>query len=376
MTMKFRSLFLSALCGLAVSTAFTSCSDDDEYNPYEYGSSVALPEHRGLVLNEGSFQKNNASIAFFDAVMDTTTMAANDLYLIQNKKQLGDTGQDLISEDNNIYVSIYGSSYVAKLNKAGIEQTRRAFGNDLGQPRYMAECDGYIYVTTYGGYVVKLNANDLSVVAKVTVGKAAERIDEEDGILYVACGNTLDGVPDNRMFIIDTKNFTDNAVKLVDVCDNTQLVCASDKYVFIQGYGADWTNTPFWVYDIKSGKAEDTGLYATYAIATNDDNKAFAVYSKTIWSEDWTSSTTENTYFVYDASKKTKTDVTSKITSAASALANATIYSLSKGENGSFYITTSLYSAGNGTVYHFDSNYKLLGSFTSWGQNPKKVVVM
>ena len=198
MTMKFRSLFLSALCVLAVSTAFTSCSDDDEYNPYEYGSSVALPEHRGLVLNEGSFQKNNASIAFFDAVMDTTTMAANDLYLIQNKKQLGDTGQDLISEDINIYVTIYGSSYVAKLTKAGIEQTRRAFGNDLGKPRYMAECHGYIYVTTYGGYVVKLNANDLSVVAKVTVGKAAERIDEEDGILYVACGNTLDGVPDNR----------------------------------------------------------------------------------------------------------------------------------------------------------------------------------
>ena len=64
--MKFRSLFLSALCGLAVSTAFTSCSDD-KYDPFEYGSNVALPEHRGLVLNEGSYQKNNASIAFFGA---------------------------------------------------------------------------------------------------------------------------------------------------------------------------------------------------------------------------------------------------------------------------------------------------------------------
>ena len=28
--MKFRSLFLSVLCGLAVSSAFTSCSDDDD----------------------------------------------------------------------------------------------------------------------------------------------------------------------------------------------------------------------------------------------------------------------------------------------------------------------------------------------------------
>lgn len=370
--MKFRNLFLSALCGLAVSTAFTSCSDD-KYDPFEYGSNVALPEHRGLVLNEGSFQKNNASIAFFDAVMDTTTKAANDLYLIQNKKQLGDTGQDLIVEDNNIYVSVYGSSYVAKLNKAGIEQERKSFGSDLGQPRYLAECDGFIYVTTYGGYVVKLNANDLTEAGKVAVGPAAERIDEENGILYVACGNTLDYTADKRMFIIDTKNFTDAATKSVDVCDNTQIVCATDNYVFIQGYGSiDYTHTPLWVYDIKSGKAEDTGEYATHVIEGENDNKAFAVFSKT----DWETYETINTYFVYDASTKTKTDVTSKITSAASALANATIYSLSKGENGSFYITTSLYSAGNGTVYHFDSNYKLLGSFTSWGQNPKKVVVM
>ena len=99
--MKFRSLFLSALCGLAASTAFTSCSDDD-YDPFEYGSNVALPEHRGLVLNEGSYSKNNASISFFDATTDTTTTASNDLYFIQNKKQLGDTGQDIITEDNNI----------------------------------------------------------------------------------------------------------------------------------------------------------------------------------------------------------------------------------------------------------------------------------
>ena len=210
--MQFRSLFLSALCGLAVSTAFTSCSDD-KYDPIEYGSNVALPEHRGLVLNEGSYKLNNASISFFDAVEVTTTKATNDLFYIQSKKQLGDTSQDLFVEDNNIYVSIYGSSYVAKLNKAGFEQARREFGSDLGQPRYMAECDGNIYVTTYGGYVVKLNANDLSVVGKVKVGPAAERIDEEDGILYVACGNTLDYTPDNRMFIIDTKNVTDAAVK-------------------------------------------------------------------------------------------------------------------------------------------------------------------
>lgn len=371
--MKLRSLFLSALCGLAVTTAFTSCDDDDEYDPFEYGSQVALPEHRGLVLNEGTMNMNNTSISFFDAALDTTTAKANDLYLIQNRKQLGDTGQDIIEEDGNIYVSVHVSSYVAKLNKAGVEQVRREFGNDLGMPRYLAEHDGFVYVTTYGGYVVRLNANDLSVAGKVKVGQAAERIAEEDGILYVACGDSYDlGTQDNRMFIIDTRNFTDAGVKSLEVMNNTQMVAATDNYVFIQGYGADWVNTPLWVYDIKAQKAEDTGECATYVIETDDDNKALAVYSMT----DWTTYETINTFFVYDAAAKSKTDVTAKITAAASELAGATIYGLSEGDNGSFYVCTTQYAADNGTVYHFDRNCKLMGKFTSWGQNPKKVIVM
>lgn len=367
--MKFRSLFLSALCGLAVTAAFTSCSDDDDDVP---APPTAPEELQGLVLNEGSYGLNNASVSWFNALKDTTTSVTNDLYLLQNMKQLGDTGQDLIAADGSIYISMYGSSYITKLDKTGVELARREFGNDLGQPRYMAECDGYIYVSTYGGYVVKLNATDLSVAGKVTVGKAAERIDVENGILYLACGNSLDYTADNRMFIIDTKNFADAAVKHVKVCANTQLVNASASYVFIQGYGADWTNTPFWVYDIKNGKAEDTGLYATYAIATDDENTALAMYSMT----DWSTYTTTNTYFTYNAATKTKTDITAQIVKAVPELAGASVYGLCAGKDNSFYITTTLYASGNGTVYHFDSNYNLLGSFTSWGQNPKKVVVM
>lgn len=373
--MKFRSLFLSALCGLAVSTAFTSCSDD-KYDPFEYGSNVALPEHRGLVLNEGSFEKNNASIAFFDAVMDTTTKAANDLYLIQNKKQLGDTGQDLITYNNNIYVVVYGSNYIAKLNKAGIEQKRHSFAANHGQPRYVVAYEGYLYVTTAGGYIVKLEANSLQLEADCLIGKTPERIVEKDGILYVAIGNTYDPVNPligDAIAIVDTRKFNDSEMKKVTVMENTQLVAKCGNYIMVQGYGSiDFTHTPLWVYDIKSGKAEDTGEYATYVIEVNNGTEALVVFSET----DWNTYLTKNSFYFYNPATKTKTDVTSKITSAVSALANATIYSLSEGENGSFYITTSLYSADNGTVYHFDSNYKLLGSFTSWGQNPKKVVVM
>ena len=38
--------------------------------------------------------------------------------------KLGDTGQDMIKYNNNIYVSMYGSKYVYKLNEACVEQAR------------------------------------------------------------------------------------------------------------------------------------------------------------------------------------------------------------------------------------------------------------
>ena len=85
--MKFRSLFFTALCGMAVSAAMVSCSDDSGYDPYELGSQVALPEHRGFVLNEGTYKNNDASISFFDAVNDTASSKECDLYFVQNKKQ-------------------------------------------------------------------------------------------------------------------------------------------------------------------------------------------------------------------------------------------------------------------------------------------------
>ncbi|MDD5825185.1 MAG: hypothetical protein PUD14_04720, partial [Prevotellaceae bacterium] len=131
----------------------TSCSDDDEYDPFEYGSKIALPQHRGYVLNEGSYQKNNACISFFDAVADTTTSKEYDLFYVQNGKNLGDTGQDIITYKDNVYVIVYGSNYIVKLNKSGVEQCRHSFADNHGQPRYAVAVDDMIYVTTVGGYV-------------------------------------------------------------------------------------------------------------------------------------------------------------------------------------------------------------------------------
>ncbi len=51
----------------------------------------------------------------------------DDIFYKQNEAKLGDTGQDMIKYNNNIYVSMYGSKYVCKLNEACVEQARYSF---------------------------------------------------------------------------------------------------------------------------------------------------------------------------------------------------------------------------------------------------------
>lgn len=59
------------------------------------GSKVELPENRVYILNEGSYQKNNAGITYYDP--DKRNNVIDDIFYKQNEAKLGDTGQDMIN---------------------------------------------------------------------------------------------------------------------------------------------------------------------------------------------------------------------------------------------------------------------------------------
>lgn len=364
--MKFRSLFFAAVCGLLVSASLTSCSSDDEDNSWSEGSKVTMPHYRGFILNEGSSKKNNASLMAFDAAADTATLGQTDFFEVQNGKKVGDTGQSLLAYEGNLYMAVYGSSYISKMNGAGVEQKTFTCDDKVGQPRYMAAAGGYLYVTTYGGYVAKINANTLTLEDTVRVGKAPEVIVESNGVLYCANGSSIDGQEDHRLAVINENNF--KQVKYVDVASNTQKVVAMGDYVFVQSFGKDFVDTPLQQYNVKTGELKDLG-FATHMAVSGD--KLYYVYSKTNWS----TRVTVNTYFIYDPATGNTEDITAKVTSGAADLASATIYGLIVNPyDGSFYVTTTLYSKGNGTLYHFGSDWTFKSKFTTWGQNPNSVV--
>lgn len=359
--MKLRNIFYTILCGLAITTGFTACSDDEEeWNPTGQGSKIEMAQTRGFILNEGSYQLNNTHINYFNYATDG--IVTTDLYKTQNGKELGDTGQDLIEYDGNLYVVVYGSKYIAKLNGVGVEQCRYSFATDatIGDPRYAVGQGGYIYVTTYGGYVVKLNASDLSYVGKVQVGKNPEHIVESDGYIY--CTNSGWG-EDNRLSIINEKTFT---CENVEIMTNPDGIAVTDNgTIFIQGYGANY-EYPLQKYD-KSAKTATNIGNASSIVAYK--NILYVCYSQT----NWTTYETTNTFYTYNAQTNSKGD--SFLKDAPSELTTASVYGLSvNAKTGHIYVLVTNYTSGDGIVYHFDNNGKYVGKFSSGGQNPKKIV--
>ena len=116
--MKVRSLLVSMLCMLALSVSFASCSDDDDLLD-DSGSTVALPQVRAFFLNAGTQGANNANIAFY--APNGGADFIGDIFQKQNKAKLGDLGQTMIEYNECMYVAVYGSNYLVKLNAAGVE---------------------------------------------------------------------------------------------------------------------------------------------------------------------------------------------------------------------------------------------------------------
>lgn len=167
--LKIRSLLFSVCCMLAIGLSFTSCDNDEDDPLIDTGSTLTLPKTRVFILNAGIDEQNNAGMAFYAPNKDADFIA--DIFMKQNKKGLGDTGQDLIVYKNHMYVSVYRSQVLLKLNSAGVEEKRVAFSKSDGAPRQLVADNGKIYVTLYSGKVAKIDATTLDIEGYVEVGK-------------------------------------------------------------------------------------------------------------------------------------------------------------------------------------------------------------
>lgn len=363
--MRLRSLFFAGLCALATTVGFTSCSDDDDYDDsWKEGSKVDLPQYRAFVLSEGLYGKNNSHLFFVNPLTDEPY--ENDIYEYQNGKKLGDTANDMIEEDGYIYVVVNVSKRLIKLNGSGVELASYSFGDELGEPRNIVEEDGKLYVTTYGGYVARFDANTLAYEAKVKVDANPEEIIEHDGYLY--CVNSGLGTG-NTISAIEISTFGSSTS--YQTLDNPYSIFEEDDRIYVVAHGfydtTTWTSTPsvgiFYPSTHVTSLLE--GQHPTNVIAVGN-----TLYMATSVTSDWVNYTT--TF----SKCNVLTGETSewKLTNAPAELASGNVYMIEHNPyDGSFYIATSDY-ATDSPVYHFDSNGKYIGKFSAGGINANTMV--
>ena len=356
--MRTRSLLFTMLCSLILGISFTACSDDDE------DKLIIDPEdYPAYILNEGIWGSNNANISrFFPSYKGIDS----DYYQQVNGKLMGDLANAMIEEENNIYVVIGGSKYVARLDLNCVEQARYSFPEGEGEPRCIDVEDGYVYVTQHGGQVSKLDAQTLKLVSTFKGGDNLEGIVEKDGKLYVA--NAWKGVYDfnKELLVINAETMTKTGS--IDVVLNpVQVQEIDDKiYVISQGNYED-VQAVLQVIDTKAGTSK---VIVKDVDKITEGHNGLIYGVRSTYDADWN---TINSFFTYNPKKGTVSE-TSFLQDAPSSISSTAIYLLEVGGYADFiYIGISDYVT-NGTIYQFDASGKLLQSFDSGGINPNAMI--
>lgn len=372
--MKLNKFLIGTASLIAFSGILTACSDDDDPKWNDDGTKVELPARRVYLLNEGTQNMNNANLALFDPAKNTLT---KDIFYTQNGMMLGEIGQDMIEYNDYIYVSVYGSNYIAKLNAAAVEVGRVSFASDpdlQGKVRYLAAEDGYIYASFYGGIVAKINANTLKVESKLSgLGTNLEGVAIEDDCLYVANSYTkTDAGYDyhEELAVVDLRTFTKKGTVTVSANPN-QLAEEDDKIFLIS-----WGNYRDKSYEFQMIDPRQNNKVQTIATATMmgvGDDMVYLVNSETDYSN-WPETVTNNTFFSYNI-KTGQLNNSSFVKDPEGRLDHISIYMISvDDETGDIYVGSTNYSTSNGKLFRISRDGTIVAEVDCGGQNPRRAV--
>lgn len=382
-------LAVSALFTLTA-TVFTSCNDDDDDennnptpeiqpSPKDTSSTSntdgdSIPEiataiKKIFILNEGSMNGNNATLDIYYPEKQPTVLEYK-AFEKANGEKIGDTGQDIICYGGKLYLSIFGSNYIAKLDLSGKVIEKYSFKEDEGQPRSLAADGSFIYVSTYGGKIAKFDTTSITApVALVEVGDNPEGIAIKGNYLVV-CNSQKDYISDNRISIVDLTSFTLLKHIESDTYSNYQSVAVAGDSVYVTHFTPSYSVEMLNI-DIEAGTIKPCGA-ATKIIGSND-GKLYCANVATEYDENW-NATINTSFFVRDT--KTGEDSNLLDTSTVPELATATVYMFNIDvETGECYLSTTDYVT-NGTVYRFGKDGKFIEKFETSGVNPSKAVIV
>ncbi|MDX1349603.1 MAG: hypothetical protein R3279_05115 [Putridiphycobacter sp.] len=175
-----------------------------------------LPSHyvNGImILNEGLFQQNNASLAFYDL---TDRQMHHAVFSTVNGRGLGDTANDMISFtfDGKFYyaIAVNVSSQIEILDGLSLKSIGQIglFKDGIGrQPRSLQYANGKLYSINFDGSISVIDINTLSEIMNIPIGQ-----NSESSIIY-----------QNHLFAVNTGglNFPnyDSTISVIDIETNS-----------------------------------------------------------------------------------------------------------------------------------------------------------
>jgi len=346
---KFYQIVLGAAIALPL---FTGCSQDDD--PME---EPVVPAEYIYVLNSGNWGSNNATLTMYDVESGTVT---KDIFEAQNGRGLGDLGQDIIIYGSKMYIAMSEefTIEVTDLEAKSIKQIKTE-----GNPRYFAVHAGKVYVSYLNGYVARIDTNNLTVEAKVQVGRNPEQMTVVNGKIYVANSGGFDFATeegyDKTVSVIDVASFTE--VKKIEVVINPTEIESDDSgniYVISKGNYWDIPNTLQKLNSATDAVSVMEGLDGT--VMTAAGNILYAIYSQ--WGLE------RIYYYAYNAVNNTVISDNfignTPISDTYQINYDATYEHL--------FITTSDYM-NDGDVYIFNKSNQFVNKFEA-GLNPMKAI--
>jgi YVTN family beta-propeller protein len=191
--MKKLLLFSVLICGI------TACSSDDPVTPLP----VTPEAVRGLyILNEGNFQRGNASLSFF--VPDSAVMY-NNVFQERNGRKLGDVAHSITMYKGLAYIVVNNSHRIEVVDPQTHNVVKTITCPPGSSPRSIA------FDSSGLGYISNLYLNSISVyddasntiIDNIPVGPNPEGLLYADGFLYVANSGFGQG---NTVSVINISN--------------------------------------------------------------------------------------------------------------------------------------------------------------------------
>jgi DNA-binding beta-propeller fold protein YncE len=127
-----------------------------------------------LVLNEGNFGWNNASIGIYDSEKKEYT---DGVFKEKAGKELGDILQSVMADGSEIYLVVNNSGKIEVLDKNSLDYVRTLSVG--GSPRYLAKIEGKdeAFLTDYSGnFVRRINLQTGEVIKVIAQQGFTERI--------------------------------------------------------------------------------------------------------------------------------------------------------------------------------------------------------